>query len=321
MVNMRRLAMLALAPLVLTACDDAPAADSPTDIADSSVAVDTDVAADTDPVDVETPRRCNGHAALCERRLDEVTLPATHNAMSSAEADFILPNHHLGLQRQLDDGVRGLLLDVWDWTGHDGLWLCHGFCELGATPLADGLGAIATFLETHPHEVLVLVLEDYVSAAALEGAFDEAGLARWLYTHDPAAGWPTLGAMIDADTRLVVSASGAEPPPTWLHHAWDLMWDTPYEFRRADDFSCVCNRGCPATDGQLFLVNHWLSNPAPAPDKAPATNAFDVLYGRADECRTASGRQPTLLAVDFYSEGDLFEAVDALNGVATAPVR
>src|SRR5687768_7981316 len=29
--------------------------------------------------------RCNGHAALCDRRFDEVVFPATHNSMSNAD--------------------------------------------------------------------------------------------------------------------------------------------------------------------------------------------------------------------------------------------
>ena len=47
------------------------------------------------------------------------------------------------------------------------MYLCHSFCELGATPLADGLDDIHEFLATHPAEVVVLINQDYVDAGGL----------------------------------------------------------------------------------------------------------------------------------------------------------
>lgn len=38
------------------------------------------------------PQLCNGHAALCDRRLDQVAFAATHNAMSNAEDGWLAPN-------------------------------------------------------------------------------------------------------------------------------------------------------------------------------------------------------------------------------------
>jgi len=56
---------------------------------------------------------CNGYAELCDRTLDEVAFPATHNAMGAAELPgWFTPNQRRGIQRQLDDGVRALLIDT-----------------------------------------------------------------------------------------------------------------------------------------------------------------------------------------------------------------
>ncbi|HSI80949.1 MAG TPA: hypothetical protein VK919_09890 [Solirubrobacterales bacterium] len=56
---------------------------------------------------------CNGFEALCERRIDQVALAATHNSMSAArEPGWYLPNQRYGIARQLDDGVRALLIDT-----------------------------------------------------------------------------------------------------------------------------------------------------------------------------------------------------------------
>jgi hypothetical protein len=67
-------------------------------------------AARTDATSIDA---CNGAAALCERRLDEVVLPGTHNAMASADVPtWLFPNQERGIGAQLADGVRALLIDV-----------------------------------------------------------------------------------------------------------------------------------------------------------------------------------------------------------------
>jgi hypothetical protein len=55
---------------------------------------------------------CNGHAALCGRRLDEVVLPATHNSMSAPLPGWYSAEQERPIGGQLDDGIRGLLLDT-----------------------------------------------------------------------------------------------------------------------------------------------------------------------------------------------------------------
>lgn len=59
------------------------------------------------------PEACNGYPQLCGKRIDQVTIPATHNSMSAAaEPGWFLPNQRYGIIRQLDDGIRGLLIDT-----------------------------------------------------------------------------------------------------------------------------------------------------------------------------------------------------------------
>jgi uncharacterized membrane protein HdeD (DUF308 family) len=57
------------------------------------------------------PPGCNGHDELCDRPLDEVVLPATHNAMS-AGPDWFASQQDAPIAAQLADGVRGLLIDT-----------------------------------------------------------------------------------------------------------------------------------------------------------------------------------------------------------------
>jgi hypothetical protein len=56
---------------------------------------------------------CNGSEELCDRPLDEVAVPATHNAMSAVtNEDFLFGQQEAGFVDQLRDGVRGLLIDA-----------------------------------------------------------------------------------------------------------------------------------------------------------------------------------------------------------------
>jgi hypothetical protein len=268
--------------------------------------VDDDDQADDD----DDGRLCNGHAALCDRAFDEVVLPSTHNSMSNADEGWIVPNQQFGLTRQLQDGVRGLMLDTHDYLGDS--YLCHSNCLLGSLLLVDGLGRIVDFLEANPDEVLAIIFQDGISAEDTEAAFVESGLIGFVYEHDGGA-WPTLAQMIDAGTRLVIGAESSGPPPGWYHHAWDLWFDTPYSFGSIDAFSCELNRG--STDNPLFLINHWISNPFSVESSAVEANAYDVLLARGEGCALEQGQLPNLLAVDHYAVGDLFAVVDTLNGV------
>ena len=56
--------------------------------------------------------KCNGAAALCELRLDEVALATSHNAMNDAEDGFLYPSQERSIEAQLADGVRGFLIDA-----------------------------------------------------------------------------------------------------------------------------------------------------------------------------------------------------------------
>lgn len=57
---------------------------------------------------------CNGHVELCDRSFDEVSYAGTHNSMSAADQPgWFLAEQPYGILRQLDDGIRVLLIDSW----------------------------------------------------------------------------------------------------------------------------------------------------------------------------------------------------------------
>jgi len=307
---------------------------------------------------------CNGAAALCDRRVDEVVFAGTHNAMASADVPtWMFPQQERGIVAQLEDGVRALLVDVRYGTrvgdrvrtelsgpqrvaaervlgpegaaaamrirdrmvggaeGATGLYLCHGFCELGALPLDSTLRAIHEFLVRHPNEVVLLVIEDYVRPRDLARAFERSGLAELVYRGSPRARWPQLRELIGRDERVVVLIESGRRDVPWLLPAFAVLQETPYTFPTAGDtLSCAPNRG--GTSGSLLQVNHWIqTTPAPRPSNATIVNSLDALLERAHRCERSRGRRPNVIAVDFYRTGALLRATRILNGLERVPTR
>jgi hypothetical protein len=57
--------------------------------------------------------RCNGYARLCSKRLDQVVLAGTHNAMSAADSPgWFIANQQHGIAKQLDDGLRAFKIST-----------------------------------------------------------------------------------------------------------------------------------------------------------------------------------------------------------------
>ncbi|MEA2699360.1 MAG: hypothetical protein QOI66_3631 [Myxococcales bacterium] len=294
------------APPVETGSFEVAVDDAPTDTAS------VEVGADRGTLPGDAPgMRCNGYQELCDRRFDQVVFATAHNAMSNADDGWVFPDQTHSIARQLEDGIRAMLIDTYSYLGAS--YLCHTSCLLGNKKLADALGEMATFLRAHPNEVLTLDIEDHLSAADTEAAFVSSGLADLVYVHPTGAPWPTLRTMIESGHRVLVGAENGQPPPAWFHHFYDLAWDTPYTFKTPADFSCAQNRG--TRTNALFLLNHWLENPLPDETLSQTANAHDTLLGRARQCQRESGKLPNFVAVNHYSTGDLFQVVRELNGL------
>jgi hypothetical protein len=193
------------------------------------------------------------------------------------------------------------------------VFLCHTFCELGAVRMSTVMRQVRDFLDSHPREVLVMVLEDYVPPARIRAVLDNAGLGPMLLPFEAGDPLPTLGEMIDSGTRLVVSLENGDGGPTLPNAFAGLVEETPFDFRRAADLrassSCDPNRGEPGSP--VFQFNHWVT---PARRTGSGRVNGELLRTRAARCTEARGRALTLVAVDFAEHGDLLGVVRDLNG-------
>lgn len=255
------------------------------------------------------PEGCNGSPELCQRRYDDVAYPTTHNAMSNAEEGWHIPNQSHSILRQLHAGVRAMMLDVYEFRGE--ILLCHALCQLGSTPLSRAFSEIALFLEEHPTEVITLILESYVEPEAVHRIAEESGLRAFAWIHNEGEPWPTLQKMIQDNKRLVLLSDTRSPDHPWQHYLWDHAWELHYSYETPEDFHCRPNRG--DQDNALFVFNHFLTEVSGKLEFAQRVNHNPLLINRVNECTAEHGTLPNFLTVDFYEEGDLFEAVDAIN--------
>jgi hypothetical protein len=194
-------------------------------------------------------------------------------------------------------------------------YFCHTVCEIGSEPMAPVMDRLNDWMDAHPREVVTLFIQDTVSPADTAAVLEKAGLVDKAYVHPDGAEWPTLREMIDSNKRLLVlmeNEGGGDTYP-FLHQGFDLVQDTEYTFKTAEDFDCSLKRGEP--DSPLLSVNHWLASFSTLISSAEEVNAYDVLKPRIDECEIERGRVPSMIAVNWYDRGDLFRVVNELNGV------
>jgi hypothetical protein len=269
---------------------------------------------------------CNGSAALCDRPYDEITYGTSHNAFNVATLEFFRPNQSYRMFRQLEDGMRALMLDTHPpEDGSDELRLCHADCKHGSQTLVEGLREIKTFLDCNPREVVTLLIEPTVGGGDHVAAFEAAGLAELTYSHTPGKDWPALGEILDTGKQLVVFAEDckgdlcpAEPNgPSWYHDLWEYAFDNEYHAERVSDFNCELKRGSP--DNSLFGLNHFIT--VEPFDKSLGGDAWasvfankrDALMDHITECEGVYGRVPNFLSVDFYDSGATLAIVNELN--------
>ncbi|MBJ7354730.1 MAG: hypothetical protein JHC98_07885 [Thermoleophilaceae bacterium] len=196
------------------------------------------------------------------------------------------------------------------------LFMCHGFCELGATKLNEATSALRTYMEQNPREVVFVVIEDYVPWQDIAEYFERAGLRKYAYDGPWGPEWPTLGEMIDKNKRLMLMTEKETPTIPWMHNAYESVQETPFHFSNIEQLrapsSCDEERGSP--ENTLFLINNWVDTaPNPRPSIARRVNSQAFLSSRIARCEKKRNLLASLIAVDFYREGDLFGVVDDLN--------
>ena len=169
-------------------------------------------------------------------------------------------------------------------------------------------------METHPDDVVLIVIQDATTPEDTAQAFVDAGLEDKVATLQLGQPLPTLQELIDAGTTLVVFAEdgGATSGPAWYQPAYEGWFqETPFSYDSVEAFDCATNRG--GRVGELFLVNHWVTTKGPDPGVARQANSDDVVRQRLERCVRERGAMVNIIATDFAQAAKVVELVEVLN--------
>ena len=251
---------------------------------------------------------------LCDRRFDQVVYPTTHNSTAlelghGPHPVLFIPNQDRTIEEQLNDGIRGFMIDLWYSKGE--VYTCHRFCELGGQPLLGVMQTFQQFLKDNPNEVVSIIFENYVSGADLEKVFQEAGLISYVHPQVEGQLWPTLKQMINDNRRMVIFKEFEDGGPAWDMLAWKYAVETPYSYTSMNQFTCDFGRGLP--ENPLYILNQFITVTFFRKAANRDSNQYNALMNRAHQCFEVKQKIPNFLTVDFYTTGELVAVAQKLN--------
>ena len=264
--------------------------------------------------------QCNGAIELCERKYNNIAYLTTHNSFNSSQDGLLFPNQTYNIATQLEDGVRALMIDVYDFFGTPTAF--HSIFALGTIPLSDIFNDIKNFLDDNPNEIITIILECYVEANDIENVISQSGLSNYLYTHDTNLDWPKIQEMISNNSRLIIFSdkNDANSSQLWYHYLWDFAVETNYSVDNINDFSCDFNRGDPLND--LFILNHFITDSNLGYglyNESNAVNSNPFFINRTLECHI--NKFPNFVTLDYYELGNGIDVVNYLNSIETSDIN
>ncbi|XP_042435828.1 PI-PLC X domain-containing protein At5g67130-like [Zingiber officinale] len=285
--------------------------------------------------------RCVRYTATDEFKIVNNSLPfnkyaylTTHNSFAivgepsrTGVPRVTFTNQEDSVTEQLNNGVRALMLDTYDF--EDDIWLCHsngGKCRdfTAFEPAIDTMKEIEAFLSANPSEIVTLILEDYVETPnGLTKLFNDSGLMKYWFpvSNMPQNGqdWPLVSDMVANNQRLIVFTSIRSKQDTeGIAYQWNYMVENQYGNDGMEAGKCF-NRAESAplndTSKSLVLVNYFPSIPV---RPIACEHNSEALIDMLNTCHgAASNRWSNFVAVDFYKRSDgggAFQATDMLNG-------
>lgn len=265
---------------------------------------------------------------------NKYTWLVTHNSFSIVDAPPLpgvqrvtLYNQEDTVTNQLRNGVRGLMLDMYDF--ENDIWLCHSFrgqCFnfTAFQPAVNTLREVEAFLTENPTEIVTIIIEDYVhTPKGLTNLFTNAGLDKYWFpvSKMPKKGedWPTVAEMVQNNYRLLVFTSvAAKEAEEGVAYQWKYMVENESGDPGVAKGSCPNRKESKPLSSKsvsLYLENYFPTYPvqvdACKEHSTPLAEMVTTCY------KAAGNRMPNFLAVNFYMRNDgggVFDALDRMNG-------
>lgn len=186
------------------------------------------------------------HGAL---RLDQVHFVGAHNALISRFSNtrwgtFLYAQQTWNLELQLRHGVRVFELDIGG--NYNKICACHKKCtgpyafqKIGSyESFAEIMQTFATWLEAHPKEVLMLLLDSVRDPSITQHMIDaelealpevtKYAITPSIWNPDSHDGhWPTLGWMRENNKRLIIFNDRLDDSCKYTFHHWSYVMCTP----------------------------------------------------------------------------------------------
>ncbi|GLU13540.1 hypothetical protein SLE2022_301730 [Rubroshorea leprosula] len=258
----------------------------------------------------------------------------THNSFSIVDAPplpgvqrLTFYNQEDTVTNQLLNGVRGLMLDMYDFEAD--IWLCHSFrgqCFnfTAFQPAINTLKEVESFLSQNPTEIVTIIIEDYVHAPkGLTKLFANAGLDKYWFpvSKMPKKGedWPTVNEMVQANHRLLVFTSVAsKEAEEGIAYQWKYMVENEAGDPGVKPGSCPNRKESKPLNSRsasLFLMNYFPTYPV---ENEACKEHSTPLAEMVGTCYKAAGHvMPNFVAVNYYMRSDgggVFDDLDRMNG-------
>lgn len=278
---------------------------------------------------------CNGLESNCNLAVNDVLFPAVHNAHSSYEDNFIGASNNLPFEEALLAGFRAIILNSCicegggllsnflleqdeEWgLAESNLGFCNSYCGKGVRDPKEVLTSIKSFLDKNIREVIMVQLN--VESDSLDDfrvALEHSGLEKYIYRPtEKFIDWPTMGSLIDNDTRLLLFADGEGMRSCFAEYCENGILFTPDHFAFTNDYDITSCEASVTGDNlaQFLAMNHYETNKfnLPSEKNARELNSFANLRKRFDGCK---GRKlPSALVVEFWDVGDVVDFVTEEN--------
>jgi hypothetical protein len=276
-----------------------------------------------------------------DRYYHEVIFLTAHNAFSNEEDGYVQPQQKWSLTKQLENGIRGFMLDTHYSSGLFGntkkVRLCHYNAAITQmflrpfngkpTTFIKSLKIIKQFLEKHQKEIITLFLENYTQSNDIDNAISKSGIGDLIlkpsdWNPGTESGWPHIKWLQKHNKRVIIFNQRGES--NYCFDEWICHYENQYG--TTDTNRAIKERAESVEKANnfrhLYVMNyfpHFYIKPVQRINfnkiNSEGTNRLlaKSLSNGLSAKQIYKNRYPNFIAVDYVNEGNLITLVNQIN--------